>query len=183
MPEPLESLVIQYGAGAVFGVIGGFLLVLLLSTIAAYKMGVRRGWNMAWEGSDDSANDETDTAAGDVDALLDPDATPIIAMEPIHDAGDSTGPRRSITVPVDGSGGHRASEQTLKRVTADQIEADAKLKPPRASEVAGNPILPEGEVKIRCVACSKKMKASGPKFAKQRRCPFCKIEPFRYITA
>jgi hypothetical protein len=125
---------------------------------------------------------ETEGTAADAEIGPD-DPTPILAMAPAA-AGESTGPRRAVSVPAhesDRSG--RQSEETLKRVTAQQIEADAKLKPPRASDVASNPILPEGEVKIRCIGCSKKMKASGPKFAKQRRCPFCKAEPFRYVIA
>lgn len=222
MPEPFESLVIQYGAAAVFGTIGGVLLIFVVSVVAAWKIGMRRGWELAWssegqaaaaaEASGDDSAADLPSGAGDdtpivavapvddvtpivavapVDdvtpiiamAPVDNDATPIIPLAPIEDPGASTGPRRMVSVPADGTGGHRASEQTLKRVTAEQIEAEAKLKPLRASEVASNPLLPEGEVKIRCIACSKKMKASGPKFAKQRRCPFCKIEPFRYLIA
>jgi hypothetical protein len=99
-------------------------------------------------------------------------------------ANDSAGPRRAVRLPAhesDGTG--RASEETIKRMTAAQIEADAKLKGPRADEVPGNPILPDGEVKIRCLGCDKKMKADASKFRKQRRCPACKAEPFRYVTA
>lgn len=92
------------------------------------------------------------------------------APEPEDDAGESTGsPRRAVSVPAYEER-RRPSEQTLKR---------AEL-PPRASEVDGNPGLPDGTVKIRCVACDRKMKAPGPKFARQRRCPNCKATPFRF---
>jgi hypothetical protein len=93
-------------------------------------------------------------------------------------------PRRAVTLPAadsdEGPGG--ASQQTLKRMSLDQVEQKAE-KGPRASEVPGNPILPDEVVKIRCLACDKKMKAEGSKFMKQRRCPACKAEPFRYVTA
>ncbi len=56
-------------------------------------------------------------------------------------------------------------------------------KPPRASEVDGNPILPDGEVTIRSLCCMAKMRNQGAKFAKQRRCPGCGVEPFRFKLA
>jgi hypothetical protein len=99
------------------------------------------------------------------------------------EAGHSTGPRRAVSLPANESDGQRASEQTLKRVSAAKLAEAAKEEGPRADEVAGNPILPDGEVKIRCLACDKKMKADASKFRKQRRCPACKAEPFRFVTA
>ena len=233
MPEPLQSLIDQYGALEVLGGLAGALLLFILMLVVVWKLGVRRGKALARESfaaeydldgatgieSDPAIEAVEDEARLDGDTPLAPhtpeppperpavvaalgvawnpppvessaepeigsdDSTPILPMTPAS-AGESTGPRRAVSVPVhetDRSG--RQSEETLKRVTAQQIEADARLKPLRASEVASNPILPEGEVKIRCIGCGKKMKASGPKFAKQRRCPFCKAEPFRYVIA
>jgi phage FluMu protein Com len=91
-------------------------------------------------------------------------------------------PRRAVTLPAaDSDDSARPSEQTLKRMSAAQIEEVASTpKPPRASEIPENPILPDEIVKIRCKDCDKKMKAEGAKFMKQRRCPACKAEPFRY---
>ena len=91
-------------------------------------------------------------------------------------------PRRAVTLPAaDSDDTPRPSEQTLKRMSAAQLEQATAPKPPRASEFPENPILPDEIVKIRCLACDKKMKAEGPKFMKQRRCPACKAEPFRYV--
>ncbi|MBZ0135715.1 MAG: hypothetical protein K8I27_05030 [Planctomycetes bacterium] len=94
-------------------------------------------------------------------------------------------PRRAVSIPAADSDSGRASEQTLKRMTLEKLEESnsGAPKPPRAGEIPENPILPDEVVKIRCLACDKKMKAEGPKFARQRRCPACKAEPFRYVTA
>ncbi|MBX3475226.1 MAG: hypothetical protein KF754_12650 [Planctomycetes bacterium] len=53
-------------------------------------------------------------------------------------------------------------------------------KGPRASEIDGNPPLPPGEVKIRSLCCNQKMRNSGERLGKQRRCPKCGVAPFRY---
>lgn len=53
-------------------------------------------------------------------------------------------------------------------------------KGPRASEIAENPPLPPGEVKIRSLCCNQKMRNSGERLGKQRRCPKCGVAPFRY---
>lgn len=94
-------------------------------------------------------------------------------------------PRRAISIPAAESDSGRASEQTLKRMTLEKLEESnsGAPKPPRAGEIPENPILPDEVVKVRCLACDKKMQAEGPKFMKQRRCPNCKAEPFRYVTA
>src|SRR5690606_30692873 len=90
-------------------------------------------------------------------------------------------PRRAVSLPAAESDRSSPSEQTIKRMSVEQITGvENKPKPPRASEIPENPILPDEEVKIRCVDCDRKMKAEGPKFMKQRRCPSCKAEPFRY---
>ncbi len=79
-------------------------------------------------------------------------------------------------------GSARPSEQTIKRTTLAQIAArEAEPKPPRATEVDGNPILPETEVKVLCLNCNKRMRAQGQQFAKQRRCPNCQAVPFRFV--
>ncbi|MBK8205524.1 MAG: hypothetical protein IPK87_01900 [Planctomycetes bacterium] len=82
----------------------------------------------------------------------------------------------------DTPGSARPSEQTIKRTTLAQIAArEAEPKPPRATEVDGNPILPDTEVKVLCLNCNKRMRANGQQFAKQRRCPNCKASPFRFV--
>lgn len=53
-------------------------------------------------------------------------------------------------------------------------------KGPRAAEVPENPVLPPGEVKIRSLCCNQKMRNQSEKFGRQRRCPKCGAEPFRY---
>lgn len=53
-------------------------------------------------------------------------------------------------------------------------------KGPRASEIDGNPPLPPGEIKIRSLCCNQKMRNSGERLGKQRRCPKCGVAPFRY---
>jgi hypothetical protein len=100
------------------------------------------------------------------------------------DAGSAPAPRRVVTIPAADSdeGPGRASQQTLKRMSMEEVE-QSSAKGPRAGELPENPILPDEVVKIRCLACDKKMQAEGPKFAKQRRCPNCKAAPFRYVTA
>ncbi|MCB9895041.1 MAG: hypothetical protein H6839_11375 [Planctomycetes bacterium] len=103
----------------------------------------------------------------------------IVEDEPVLEPAPT--PRRAVTIPSGESDSARASEQALKRVNLAQLESAAsEPKPPRASEIPENPLLPDEVVKIRCLACDKKMKAEGPKFARQRRCPNCKAEPFRY---
>ena len=93
-------------------------------------------------------------------------------------------PRRAVSIPSADSDSGRASEQTLKRMTLEKLESSSSApKPPRASEIPENPILPDEVCKVRCLACDKKMQAEGAKFMKQRRCPNCKAEPFRYVTA
>jgi len=95
-----------------------------------------------------------------------------------------TGPRRAVSFPAAESDSQRASEQTLKRMTMEDIESASSVeKPPRAGEIPENPILPDGPCKVRCLACDKKMKADGARFMRQRRCPNCKAAPFRYVTA
>ncbi|MCC7510865.1 MAG: hypothetical protein IT464_16015 [Planctomycetes bacterium] len=86
-------------------------------------------------------------------------------------------------LPVgDTPGSARPSEQTIKRTTLAQIAArESEPKPPRATEVEGNPILPDTEVKVLCLNCNKRMRANGQQFAKQRRCPNCKASPFRFV--
>lgn len=109
-----------------------------------------------------------------------------LAVDDVIDADDpQQAPRRAISIPAADSDSERASEQTLKRMTLEKLEESdsGAPKPPRASEIPENPILPDEVVKIRCLACDKKMKAEGSKFARQRRCPACKAEPFRYVTA
>ncbi|MEZ5992789.1 MAG: hypothetical protein R3E76_10605 [Planctomycetota bacterium] len=94
------------------------------------------------------------------------------------------GPRRAVSLPVAESDSQRASEQTLKRMTIEQVESASQAsKAPRASEIPENPILDDGPCKVRCLACDKKMLSDGAKFMKQRRCPNCKAAPFRYVTA
>jgi len=142
--------------------------------------------------ADEAARDAQDAAAWasrkaapDVDPdLVEPADVPDIV--PMDAAAAAPKPRRAITLPAADSdqGKPSPSEQTIKRMSVEQIkQVESAPKPPRAGEVAGNPILPEGEVKIRCLACDKKMKADSSKFLKQRRCPACKAEPFRYVTA
>ncbi len=67
---------------------------------------------------------------------------------------------------------------------APRVPADAPTlhpdKGPRASEIAGNPPLPPGEVKIRSLCCNQKMRNQAEKLGKQRRCPKCGVAPFRY---
>ncbi|MCB9932103.1 MAG: hypothetical protein H6841_01635 [Planctomycetes bacterium] len=113
-----------------------------------------------------------------------PPAADEFTVDDVVDAEPEPTPRRAVTLPAadsdDGPGG--ASQQTLKRMSLEEVEQKA-AKGPRAGEVPGNPILPDEVVKIRCLACDKKMKAEGSKFMKQRRCPACKAEPFRYVTA
>lgn len=107
----------------------------------------------------------------------------VIDAEEAPEAGRT--PRRAISIPAADSDSGRASEQTLKRMTLEKLEESnsGAPKPPRAGEIPENPILPDEVVKVRCLACDKKMQAEGPKFMKQRRCPNCKAEPFRYVTA
>lgn len=70
-----------------------------------------------------------------------------------------------------------------KPAVATKAAPTGEPKPPRASEVDGNPILPDGEVTIRSLCCMAKMRNQGVKFAKQRRCPGCGVEPFRFKLA
>jgi len=49
-----------------------------------------------------------------------------------------------------------------------------------ATRVAENPTLPDGEVKVRCLACNKKLKAPGMRFMRSLCCPNCKAKPFRF---
>lgn len=105
-------------------------------------------------------------------------------FEAVPAADPTAGPRRAVSFPNAESDSQRASEQTLKRMTLDQVEsASQDNKGPRASEVPENPILPDGPCKVRCLECDKKMKADGAKFMRQRRCPNCKAAPFRFVTA
>jgi hypothetical protein len=106
----------------------------------------------------------------------------IAGTEPSPKSGEPAPvPRRAVSIPNADSDVSRASEQTLKRMSLEKLEQTAtENKAPRASEVDGNPILPDGLVKIRCLDCYKKMQADGAKFAKQRRCPACKAAPFRF---
>lgn len=105
-------------------------------------------------------------------------------VEDVIEAVEQPAPRRTVTVPANDSdeGPGRASQQTLKRMSMDEVEQSSS-KGPRAGELPENPILPDEVIKIRCLNCDKKMQAEGPKFAKQRRCPNCKAAPFRYVTA
>lgn len=127
---------------------------------------------------------ELDVPVGKAAVKPRPPAPEEFTVDDVVDAEPEPAPRRAVTLPAsdsdDGPGG--ASQQTLKRMSLEQVEQKAE-KGPRAGEVPGNPILPDEVVKIRCLACDKKMKAEGSKFMKQRRCPACKAEPFRYVTA
>jgi Zn finger protein HypA/HybF involved in hydrogenase expression len=49
-----------------------------------------------------------------------------------------------------------------------------------ATRVPENPTLPDTEVKIRCLACNKKLKAPGVRFMRSVCCPNCKAKPFRF---
>lgn len=110
----------------------------------------------AWHGPAESAEPQFDD---------DEDATPLTAALPVSDTPGSA----------------RPSEQTIKRMTVDQVKALEAAKGPRASDVDGNPILPDGIVKVLCLNCNKRMRAEGAKFVKQRRCPNCKASPFRFV--
>jgi hypothetical protein len=69
------------------------------------------------------------------------------------------------------------SQSTGVPVNAPTLQPD---KSPRASEIAENPPLPDGEIKIRSLCCSAKMRNTGERLGKQRRCPKCGVAPFRY---
>jgi hypothetical protein len=82
------------------------------------------------------------------------------------------------------------AEQELAPTDEQLIERAEKVlwpkgapKPPRGNEIPDNPLLPDDEVKIRCLACDKKLRAPGTRFSKQRRCPNCHAIPFRYVIA
>jgi hypothetical protein len=127
-----------------------------------------------------------DNGLGNLDAEFPEDFGLDAPAAQAHPQGvsDLSMPRRAVSIPAAESDSSRASEQTLKRMTLDRLEsASSEPKGPRASEIAENPILPDEVVKVRCLACDKKMQAEGPKFMKQRRCPNCKAAPFRYVTA
>ncbi len=107
---------------------------------------------------------------------------------PVADTADSA------DQPVDPAA-HEAADDGLAE--PELAQADEKLiepaekvswpagapPPPRGNEIPDNPLLPDEEVKIRCLACDKKMRAPGAKFSKQRRCPNCHATPFRYMIA
>lgn len=61
------------------------------------------------------------------------------------------------------------------------IWPEGQPMPPRAGDIPENPRLPDDIVKVRCLACEKKMRAHGLKFSRQRRCPNCHASPFRYL--
>lgn len=114
-------------------------------------------------------------------AMGDPEAWqgPAESTEPTFD--DEATPLAASLPVSDTPGSARPSEQTIKRMTVEQVTAMEADKGPRASEVDGNPILPDGPVKVLCLNCNKRMRADGAKFAKQRRCPNCKAAPFRIV--
>ncbi|MBX3461447.1 MAG: hypothetical protein KF696_15990 [Planctomycetes bacterium] len=113
-------------------------------------------------------------------AMGDPNAWqgPAESAEPQFDDHTPLHPELPVS---DTPGSARPSEQTIKRMTVEQVTAMEAAKGPRASDVDGNPILPDSVVKVLCLNCNKRMRADGAKFAKQRRCPNCKATPFRFV--
>ncbi|MCC6464476.1 MAG: hypothetical protein IT463_03945 [Planctomycetes bacterium] len=64
---------------------------------------------------------------------------------------------------------------------AEEPAPDAAPRP--AAEITGNPLLGEGEIRIRSLCCNRKMKADSRKFASATRCPHCGASPFRFQRA
>lgn len=67
------------------------------------------------------------------------------------------------------------------RIAADNAPPAAEPRP--AAEITGNPLLGEGEIRIRSLCCKRKMKAESAKFATAVRCPHCGASPFRFARA
>ncbi len=102
-------------------------------------------------------------------------AAPQFAPEPVPD--------ESAVLPD--TAGHLSALGKVGSISpAPRVPADAPTlhpdKGPRASELAENPPLPPGEVKIRSLCCNQKMRNQAEKLGKQRRCPKCGAAPFRY---
>jgi hypothetical protein len=107
---------------------------------------------------------------------------------PVADAADAAGQMGDPAAPDVAGGG--LAEPELAPTDEKLIERAEKVSwpqgvptPPRGNEIPENPLLPDEDVKIRCLACDKKMRAPGTKFSKQRRCPNCHAMPFRYVVA
>lgn len=147
----------HFEAGRVVGMVVTLAIMLIL-VIAVIKWAAKKARSQGHPGTH-SPIPETSTSE---------DATAVHAVLP-----DSAGHLSAM-----GKAGS-ISQAPAQAVPAQAPTMQAE-KGPRASEVPENPVLPPGEVKIRSLCCGQKMRNSGEKFGKQRRCPKCGVAPFRF---